>query len=306
MYVVLSIMIVGFIAANFLYRKTGHYYNTFCFDRLYFECGHFDMIQLVATGTSNSLAAVASQQANGNILVLSGRYQSLRLDHYLLQRTLDKLKPGTAVLIMLGPCVLMYDENLKRDINHHAVSNPLCPISLWVKLKRFFPLAFDPRLVKYLINDEERKTDFYTERTDEISEKEAASRMDHLLNSWKKEFQIDSFDPEKLGKKNHDTIQANIEFIKTMVSETKKHGMSPYLVTTPFSRYLLTRIGDKYIEYYRNCLHKISEETGALSLDFLKDQEFYSNISLFNDGGFVLNRQGSQLFMKRLLQKIEK
>ena len=303
--IIILVILMLVVVLNICYIRTNHYYNSFLFERNFLEVKNQENFEYVVTGTSNALAAVCSFRKNNNILIISGRYQSLRLDKFLLYNQMESLKKGSKVFLFVSPCVLLYDKELRKDIFEHASSLPShgCELPFLAIIKRTFPIIFEPKRLKYIFIDVDRKSQFYPNNTTTTSIYEAEKRMSALVESWKKTFRLKEFTMHSLSKQNLDVIDVNKSIINTMLEACQINNLKVFIVTTPMSSCLLKYYGEDFLDYFRKSIHDIIEDKDIPFLDFMQDADFVNTVSLITDGGFILNKSGSEIFMRKLIKK---
>lgn len=295
-----------FLSINEIYKKTNHYYNTCVFEKKYFETRNYNDITNIVTGTSNALAATATFQKEGNYLILARRSQGISADLYLLNRCIDKVKKKTNVLLFFSPCVLLFEEEEKKNLerNCNSFSVDLVHQSLLTRLKICFPLLFDLRKVRYILFDEKRRKAFYPEKTETISATQAESKAKVLSNSWKNQFNIKDFTIEEIQRNRQAVINENKRLLIKMIELCKDNEWNPIIVSTPFSKKLLDILGDEFLSFFHKMIYDICQEQNVLYLNHLEDRDFVQSYSLFSDGCFVLNEQGSRIFMRKIIKQI--
>lgn len=295
-----------FLSINEIYKKTNHYYNTCVFEKKYFETRNYNDITNIVTGTSNALAATATFQKEGNYLILARRCQEIGTDLYLLNRCIDKVKKKTNVLLFFSPCVLLFEEEEKKNLerNCNSFSADIVHQSLLTRLKICFPLLFDLRKVRYILFDEKRRKAFYPEKTETISETQAESKAKVLSNSWKNQFNIKDFTIEEIQRNRQAVINENKRLLIKMIELCKDNEWNPIIVSTPFSKKLLDILGDEFLSFFHKMIYDICQEQNVLYLNHLEDRDFVQSYSLFSDGCFVLNEQGSRIFMRKIIKQI--
>lgn len=302
-WIILIALIILFI--NEIYKKTNHYYNTYIFEKKYFEIKNYNNVTNIVTGTSNALAAAATFQKVGNYLILARRSQGISTNLYLLNRCIDKAKAKTNVLLFLSPCVLLFEEekkNLERNCN--SFSEDIVQQSLLNRLKIWFPLLFDLRKVRYILFDEKKRKTFYPEKTETISATQAELKAKFLSNSWKKQFNIKDFTTEEIQRNKQVVINENKRLLIKSIELCKDNEWNPIIVSTPFSKKLLDILGDDFLSFFNKMIYDICQEQNILYLNHLEDIDFIQSYSLFSDGCFVLNEQGSRIFMRKIIKQI--
>lgn len=295
-----------FLSINEIYKKTNHYYNTCVFEKKYFETRNYNDITNIVTGTSNALAATATFQKEGNYLILARRSQGISTDLYLLNRCTDKAKEKTNVLLLFSPCVLLFEEEEKKNLerNCNSFSPDIVQQSLLTRLKIWFPLLFDLRKVRYILFDEKRRKTFYHEKTETISATQAELKAKFLSNSWKNQFNIKDFTIEEIQRNRQAVINENKILLIKMIELCKDNKWNPIIVSTPFTKKLLDILGDEFLSFFNKMIYDICQEQNVLYLNHLEDRDFVQSYSLFSDGCFVLNEQGSRIFMRKIIKQI--
>lgn len=302
-WIIVIALIILFI--NEIYKKTNHYYNTCIFEKKYFETRDYNNITNIVTGTSNALAAAATFQKVGNYLILARRSQGISTDLYLLNRCTDKVKAKTNVLLFFSPCVLLFEEgkkNLERNCN--SFTTDIVQPSILTRLKSDFPLLFDLRKGRYILFDEKRRKTFYSEKTESISESQAESKAKFLSNAWKNQFNIKDFTMEEIQRNRQTVINENKRQLIKLMELCKDNEWNPVVVSIPFSKKLLDILGDEFLSFFNEMIYNICQEKNVLYLNHLEDRDFIQSYSLFSDGCFVLNEQGSYIFMRKIIKQI--
>lgn len=172
------------------------------------------------------------------------------------------------------------------------------------RLKICFPLLFDLRKVRYILFDEKRRKVFYPEKTETISATQAESKAKVLSNSWKNQFNIKDFTIEEIQRNRQAVINENKRLLIKMIELCKDNEWNPIIVSTPFSKKLLDILGDEFLSFFNKMIYDICQEQNVLYLNHLEDRDFVQSYSLFSDGCFVLNEQGSRIFMRKIIKQI--
>ncbi|MDE7177620.1 MAG: hypothetical protein K2O59_07350 [Lachnospiraceae bacterium] len=114
----------------------------------------------------------------------------------------------------------------------------------------------------------------------------AAQRFDRHFNN-KKEY----FLPERE------------EQLYAIIGYCKEHGLTPVLITTPFSSYYNNPVPEDFLDRFYGTINRIASDTNVSYYDYSHDQRFSENLIYFSDSDH-LNPEGAAYFMEILTEEV--
>ncbi len=157
------------------------------------------------------------------------------------------------------------------------ITNRLPILSAGKDILKLFP-NIDPALVAYAANDGIDVEEFARRAQDRYSR--------HFDN--KEEY----FLPER------------IEELYAIIGYCKDHGITPVLITTPFSKYYTDLVSEDFLREFNETVTTIASQTGARYYDYSNDGRFRENLEYFSDSDH-LNESGAAYFMSILWDEVD-
>lgn len=100
------------------------------------------------------------------------------------------------------------------------------------------------------------------------------------------------FLPERIGE------------LYDIINYCKERGITPILITTPFSTYYRDLVSSEFLEEFSETVSRIATDTGVSYYDYSYDERFRDNLDYFADSDH-LNESGSAYFMQVLLEDVD-
>lgn len=91
--------------------------------------------------------------------------------------------------------------------------------------------------------------------------------------------------------------------LREIISYCQERGITPVLITTPFSVYYTTPVPEDFLDRFHSTVNQIASDTGVNYYDYSHDNRFMENLTLFSDSDH-LNDEGAQYFMEILEEEI--
>lgn len=95
-----------------------------------------------------------------------------------------------------------------------------------------------------------------------------------------------------------------IEELYEIIDYCKENGITPVLVTTPFSKYYYDLVPRDFLQEFRTTIDAITADTGVSYYDYSHDERFYENLEYFSDSDH-LNDAGAAYFTDILWDEVE-
>lgn len=157
------------------------------------------------------------------------------------------------------------------------ITNRLPILSAGKDILKLFP-NIDPALVAYAANDGIDVEEFARRAQERYSR--------HFDN--KEEY----FLPER------------IEELYAIIDYCKDHGITPVLITTPFSKYYTDLVSEDFLREFHETVTTIASKTGTRYYDYSNDGRFRENLEYFSDSDH-LNESGAAYFMGILWDEVD-
>lgn len=301
--IILTVCLVSFLICNYRYKKTNDYLNSQLDIRDFLD-GLPNGLSLVNTGSTYSKFAFSSLKGNHfKYADFSLRSQSLEMDRAILQRYASRIaNGGIVIVVVVAPCLLLHKEAVENlqyysilKISEHPYFNGK------EYLKSRFPLAVHPKKIVRLLIDQKEIKDIYATYPNQISKWKSERELDNLCSIWRSLFNVEDFIHVHLSEENKRNIERNKNILTEMLELCKEREMKPVVVVTPFSerlnQYFSREFTDLVLE--KNIM-EITRKQNVPYLNYQFDEQFQNSPELFADGGFMLNRRGSRIFIGRL------
>lgn len=304
----LFFIIILFLTANYLYKQTNNYSNCRLDIKNYIKGIPYDL-QMVNLGSTYAKYAFGTyEDMNINGCDLSLQAQSLEMDYAILKQYADHIAPGgVVVFVVAAACLLLYREVGVNLLYYDVLDKNNNPLYEWRgKLESVFPLLFHPRKIKMLIKDTKRKNDIYDRYPTNLDDVQSEKALKDLVGVWKKLFSLHDMKSVDFSEENRKVMQRNREILGEMLDLCQKKGFRPVIVVPPFSIRLNQYFSEEFKEkVIRQNIRDAVQERRVPVLNYQDDEQFQNAIELFADGGFKLNRRGSQIFLSRLTKDLQ-
>jgi hypothetical protein len=293
------------------YRNSNYYFNQHP-DLIGFRKGVPDDIRIAVFGSTYSLYAFQSlgKVADASSFNFSLNAESLELDYQLLQQYSSHIHPGAIVIFCLAPCVCYWRYSMGSHYNAYVLlekkNNPFFNYQEYIKSK--FPLDNPIQYLKdrvHFILDDERILNLDEHFPFSVSYEQAIRNMKSQAEGWIKLFHLKDLRSSNHDKRNLNNLDYNTKVLTKMVNLCLSKGFSPVFVKIPFAQTLNYYFGKDFLD---NGLSKMetdsTREEKIAMYDYRVNAEFQNNISLYCDGGFRLNKEGSRIFCKMLMSHL--
>lgn len=94
------------------------------------------------------------------------------------------------------------------------------------------------------------------------------------------------------------------EQLREIIAYCKEHGITPVLITTPFSVYYNAQVPEAFLDRFHSTVNQIASDTGVSYYDYSHDGRFTENLTLFSDSDH-LNEEGADYFLEILAVEVE-
>lgn len=98
-------------------------------------------------------------------------------------------------------------------------------------------------------------------------------------------------------------LPERIDNLYAILKFCEEHGITPVLITTPYTRYYYEQAPIEFKEQFRSLISSIASECGVSYYDYSEDERFSDHLEYFSDADH-LNQDGSILFMDIIKQEI--
>jgi len=300
------VLFTCFAIANHLYKKSAAYKNEQIDIKDFLE--NRDKIGKIAcTGSTYSKFAYGSMES----LRISHRdftlqAESLEMDYRILIENIGKISKDGIVFITVASCCFLYDGNKDNPLYSLILTNRGNPYS---SIKGAFnltlPVFVHPRKAGKLIRKADEYKNIYDSVPVVISEDHSKDTMKRYADGWIKMFSLKDLKTPKLSDANKNEIEKNCKHLEDMIELCLKNDLHPVIVVPPFS----DRMNQYFsLDFTRTLVDvNVTRVIGNRNIPFLNyqwDDAFQKEYSLFVDGGFRLNKMGSEVFIRRLLRDL--
>ena len=123
------------------------------------------------------------------------------------------------------------------------------------------------------------------------------------INSWKKQFSIESF-ADPISGENMKAIEFNTNLLCEMVEFCKERSLKPILGIMPTTKTLKDHIPSDFMQKaFYDMVEEVKERTGVQVLDYYHSSKF-ENKELYLDS-FLMNEKGATVFTKQVLTDLK-
>lgn len=269
-------------------------------------------IDLAVFGSTYALYSFQSLQklVGEHSLNFSLNAESLELDSLLLQRYIGNIKEGGTVFFVLAPCVCYYRYYQSNPYNAYFLLNKKdLPNYNWIKNFKFnHPLIFNGKIIKNIFhvlvdNPRLKSLDEFFPVT--MTQENSIKNMRSMAEGWKRLFHLKDLKEETHDSTNLANLDFNANVLANMLNTCRKYNITPYFVIPPFSKELNQYFGKDFLECGLYKMLKLADPKGEITvLDYREEEYFQDNISLYADGGFRLNEEGSRIFCKKIIRNL--
>lgn len=269
---------------------------------------NYDVVNL---GSSSGKWAFDYSGLNVKAMNWAQQPQTLLEDYNLLRHFHSILKKGGYVLITIMPFTGLNKKTGLMDamkyVKFDIQDEPIQPhMFKEAQCYATYPILFKKpaikALIKYLLG-KDKKVEVPSEtqlnhNPMTLSELEVDAKR--WIDGWKRQFGISDFDAP-LTKENEEGRAYRIKLMQTLIDFCVERGYKPVYVIPPVTEHLAKYYTPKFEEtYIYGFLSQVDRE--VLILDYSKDKTFKDDNLYFNS--FFLNKQGRELFTKRVLSDL--
>lgn len=306
--IIISLSCFCFLFLDFLYKRTNAYRNRDIYIRKYLR-GVPKRIKIANFGSTYSEFAFNNYDELGLVgFNFALPCHGLEMDYVILRRYSSYLAPGCVVVFCVAAFVMLYRYDMRPDAFHYYKILDKDEIPDYNPIDKFsskWPLfPFHVRRIFRIIKDVPFQEDIVGEgRSYSRSQGEKAMRK--LVDVWKKMFLLSDLSDTQFSDANKRNIEFNSKLLEEMVVYCKKSGWIPVIVIPPFSEVLNAYFSKGFIQVISGrMLEHIKKEHEVPVFDYRLIPDFQKNLSLFTDGGFLLSKKGSYLFMEGFLHDL--
>lgn len=95
-----------------------------------------------------------------------------------------------------------------------------------------------------------------------------------------------------------------IEELYDIIDYCKENGITPVLITTPFSKYYTDQVSPDFLQQFQTTVNMVATDTDVKYYDYSHDERFYDNLEYFSDSDH-LNETGAAYFSDILWEEVE-
>jgi hypothetical protein len=319
---VLSILFIFGVSAsicalilNKIYLHTNHWKNQFLFEKNFISnAGYRDNIsrnfEVVNLGSNPALFGFFYEKVRGQNWATGS--QGLPMDFEILKYFHSYIKTGGYVLIPIMPFTSI-SQYIKTKSDYWGISYYLKFASIldWAQVKQMpysnmlvrykkYPLLFNPRLIRYVLNDV-AKDDRLSLAEQPMSALELEQDARCWITGWEKEFDTKSMD-EFFDERFKPYEEEGTRILQEMIDYCLKRDLQPVLITVPLSSYL----AEKFSPEFRQCMMtdfiKKVNIRNVRVLDYMFDEHFCD--ASFYINSFFLNLKGKKIFTNQVMKDL--
>lgn len=95
-----------------------------------------------------------------------------------------------------------------------------------------------------------------------------------------------------------------IEELYDIIDYCKENGITPVLITTPFSKYYTDQVSQDFLQQFQTTVDTVANDTNVKYYDYSYDERFYDKLEYFSDSDH-LNETGAAYFTDILWDEVE-
>ena len=99
-------------------------------------------------------------------------------------------------------------------------------------------------------------------------------------------------------------IPERIQELYNIIDYCKEHGITPVLITTPYSKYYVDLVSQDFLQEFQATVNTITNDTDVNYYDYSHDERFYEHLEQFSDSDH-LNEEGAVYFTDILWDEVE-
>ena len=315
-YIIILLLLVAYILANSLYKRTNAYKNSYVTIKGYLQGVPTDLKIAVFGSTYAKYAFNCFEELRLNGFNFCLEAEALQSDLRLMKQYETHLTPGCIVVINLAACVTcckeedvvtLYANNYYKVLSYKMLPNVLkyTVRHLW---NYAFPIGFgNIKQLGRLIIDVDHIDDVTSRHPVSVSESSANENMENIAIGWIQMFKLKDLKSIDIPKKIEECVESNEHILNEMVAFCKSKEWKPLFVIPPMSSKLYRNFSDEFVD---KVLFTVANKCSRLSnvpiYNYLKHEDFQDNLNLYCDGGFKLNKYGSKKFMRHFFSDLIK
>lgn len=306
---------LAFLVLNKLYKHTNHWKNQFLFQKNFISnLGYREDIsrnfEVANLGSNPALYGFFYEKVRGQNWATGS--QGLPMDFEILKYFHSYIKEGGFVLIPIMPFTsisqyiktkpgywgLSYYTKFATILDYSQIRS--FPDNKKITRYRKYPLIFNPKLVRYIIQD------IPINRNLEISEQPMSAHeleQDAVkwIKGWEKEFDAKNMD-DFFNDRYKPYEKEGTEILKQMIDFCIARNLNPVLITVPMSPYLSEMFSKEFRQrMLTGFISKVNVRKVKV-LDYMFDNRF-SDASLYIDS-FFLNLKGRKKYTAQVMNDL--
>lgn len=308
MVVIVILLAIICLFLNKLYKRTNAYKNSTLVHADFLIKNDVKRKILVFGSTYAKYAFDSYKSLRISALNLTMKSQSLNNDLYNLKKYQGNVEAGGVAVFVLAPCTLLYTGN-KSKVRFHIGNVPGNPrASLKQRIDYYFPLLIHPQKIIRLLADERECTDVYDGIPSTVGAQSIEKEMSNLVEIWKTLFFLENLESSSISTPNRKVVEFNAKIIGEMLDICENSSIRPIILIPPFSAELNKYFSQEFVcMVLLNQVERVCKEhQTTIFFDYRREQYFQDKPGLFLDGGFLLNRRGSQLLIKKIAEDLKK
>lgn len=305
----LAICIVAYLILNAVYKRSVAYKNAnLAINK--FKGTIPSSLQLVNFGSTYAMYAFnIYEDLKLNAFNFSIDAQSLEIDDCLLRKYTSNIAPGATVIFGLAACVTYYRYSMVSDKTRYYefLGKQYIPDYSYARaLRNTFPLTMGrmkSMVVSFLKGNEEKT--IYSGYTSQLPLQKMEANMKGLADGWIKLFHLKDLKQKDNSIENNKNKDFNTALLRKVFDYCLNRGWKPVVVIPPFSGILNQYFGNEFVSGSLKAMIEESRmDLNIEVLDYRLCPAFQNDYGLYLDGGFRLNKRGSEMFVKMVLNDL--
>lgn len=284
-----------FVFLNVLYKKTNHYKDSVTdITRI---CRLEDnSFRIVVIGSNHPKYAFDFNREDIKGANLAIGPEAFEYDFIILKKFTSHISKGAVVVIPI--CLLNFFlyrfDNPNTYLKYYGFlnRNEFPHYNHWGRVKAFFPLLSDPKLLRYIIYDSKEGQKSNLE-SNPLNDQEIKQDANNWVSGWENQFGI-TIPNVNLTEKNSVSITKNVEILSEIINYCMLKGFKPVVTILPVTDILYSKFSEDFIQTYVLSNINKANTRGAVVLNYLQDERFKDRALFFNS--FFLNKKGRELF----------
>lgn len=175
--------------------------------------------------------------------------------------------------------------------------------SLLKRLSLRFPLFFHPRQLKKLIDYSIKgiRSDYDTVTKNNLTEKQVTLTAKARCESWCEQFHLNNTQCDVISKELEEKFSETRDILTGMIQFCLDNKLKPILVVTPVSKIMRSMLSDAFLNKVLFNNITLANKQNVPFLNYLDDEEFQNDLSLYYNNSDFLNARGRKIFTKKLI-----